>query len=70
MSTKNEIDLEYELTEAVGNLIATGFEEFQVLAISRFIEALHRAVDVIPEDPKRWQLIQKTIRSSFDEKRS
>jgi hypothetical protein len=70
MSTKSEIDLQYELTEAVGNLVATGFEEFQILAISRFVEALCKARDIIPDDPQRWQLILETIRSSFSDKRS
>ena len=65
MSTKEEVDLEFELAEAFQNLISTGFEEFQILAILRFVEASMRAKEVIPDESKRWELMSTILRKLF-----
>jgi len=65
MSTKKEIDFEYELNESINNMIITGFEEFQLLAIARFIEVISESHAIIPDSSKKWDLIHKIIKSAF-----
>lgn len=65
MSKKSEIDLNYELTESIDNMKSVGFQEFQLLALARFVEAIAKSPSVIEDPKKRWDLIHETIRTAY-----